>query len=354
MAVKIDDKIPPPTVGFTYNLKRSKSEKEAEFDSLATIKAIKKALNDAGYNVKLLEVNKSLPKKLVNSHLDIIFNIAEGANGRSREAQVPALLDFYNLKFTGSDATTLSVCLDKALTKQVVMSGGIKTPGFQVIKSENFKLNPGLKFPLIVKPNAEGSSKGISKISVVNDAAELKIVVLNLWDMYKQPILVEEYIKGREFTVGVLGNGDDLNVLKPMEVEFLQKSDNSIYDYSVKQDYDDKVNYVCPACLTPMEEAVMTNAARDIFNILDCKDVARIDFRLSDDNELHFIEINPLPGLAPGYSDLPMLAESNGISYDELVKIILQNALKRYGMDLEKLKADASVQKVQAKKLVHF
>ena len=172
--------------------------------------------------------------------------------------------------------------------------------------------------------------------------------------MYKQPILVEEYIKGREFTVGVLGNGDDLNVLKPMEVEFLQKSDNSIYDYSVKQDYDDKVNYVCPARLTPMEEAVMTNAARDIFNILDCKDVARIDFRLSDDNELHFIEINPLPGLAPGYSDLPMLAQSNGISYDELVKIILQNALKRYGMDLEKLKADESVQKVQAKKLVHF
>ena len=354
MAVKTDDKIPPPTVGFTYNLKRSKSEKEAEFDSLATIKAIKKALNDAGYNVKLLEVNKSLPKKLVNSHLDIIFNIAEGANGRSREAQVPALLDFYNLKFTGSDATTLGVCLDKALTKQVVMSGNIKTPAFQLVKGETFKLNPDMKFPLIVKPNAEGSSKGISKISVVNDAAELQMVVMNLWDMYKQPVLVEEYIKGREFTVGVLGNGDDLKALRPMEVEFLQKSDSSIYDYSVKQDYDDKVSYVCPARLTPMEEAVMTNTAKDIFNILDCKDVARIDFRLSDDNELYFIEINPLPGLAPGYSDLPMQAQSNGISYDELVKVILNNALKRYGMDADMLKANQMAQKVQAKKVVHF
>ncbi|MEX1376335.1 MAG: ATP-grasp domain-containing protein [Eubacteriales bacterium] len=328
--LNIDEKDPPPSVGFTFNLKRSKSEEEAEFDSIETIEAIKKSLESNGYKVVLLEVDKSLPEKLLSNHLDIIFNIAEGANGRSREAQVPALLDFFNLKFTGSDATTLCICLDKALCKNVVIPHGVKTPAFQVIESADFVLDKNIKFPVIVKPNAEGSSKGISSVSVVKSKKQLKDLVGYLLSNASQTLLLEEYIKGREFTVGVLGNGSDAYALRPMEIEFLNAAENTVYDYSVKQDYQSKVKYVCPANISDKTEKVMMETAVKIYNILGCKDLSRIDFMLNEKNELYFIEINPLPGLAPGYSDMPMIAEKNGISYESLINMVLSAAIKRY------------------------
>ena len=326
----IDEKDPPPSVGFTFNLKRSKSEEEAEFDSIDTIEAIQKSLEDNGYNVVLLEVDKQLPQKLLSNHLDIIFNIAEGANGRSREAQVPALLDFFKLKFTGSDATTLCICLDKALCKNVLMPHGVVTPAFQVVESADFVLDKKIKFPVIVKPNAEGSSKGISSVSVVESKKQLKNLVETMLSDAPQALLVEEYIKGREFTVGVLGNGSDAYALRPMEIEFVNAPQNTVYDYSVKQDYESKVKYVCPANISAKVEKMIMDTSVKIYNILGCRDISRIDFRLTDKNELYFIEINPLPGLAPGYSDMPMLAEKNGISYDSLVNMVLSAAIKRY------------------------
>ncbi len=335
MIERDEEKELPPSVGLTYNLKRNKTEADAEFDSIETINAIKKALIKSGCSVTLLEVNKSLPKKLLNKHFDIIFNIAEGVNGRSREAQIPALLDFFKLKFTGSDATTLCLCLDKSLAKTIIASGNIKTPASQVVESTDYKLNSKLKFPLIVKPNSEGSSKGISDMSVVKDAKQLKTIVRTLLENYGQPLLIEEYIKGREFTVGVLGNGSDTFVLNPMEIEFIEPKENQIYDYCVKQDFQDKINYVCPPDLGRIVTRNMIESARKIYEILGCKDFARIDFRLSPRNELYFIEINPLPGLTPGYSDMPMIAEKNGISYDELIAMIFTSAMKRYGTDKE-------------------
>lgn len=330
MTAANDEKVPLPSVGFTFNLKRSKSEREAEFDSIDTIKAIEKVLTESGYDVTLLEVSEELPQKLLSKHFDIIFNIAEGENGRSREAQVPALLDFLNLKFTGSDATTLCICLDKALTKHVVLSHNIKTPAFQVVYDREFKLENKLHFPLIVKPNAEGSSKGISSLSIVKNKRELRRLVTTLFETYTQPLLIEEFIEGREFTVGILGNGDDVTVMRPMEIEFLQKKGHNIYDYSVKQDFIGKIEYTCPPKMKPENERLMMETAKKIYNVLGCRDLARVDFRLSTTKGLQFIEINPLPGLAPGYSDMPMIAEKNGIPYAELINTVIKIATERY------------------------
>lgn len=330
MTNKNEEKAPPPSVGFTYNLMRSKSEQESEFDSIETINAIKNSLLSGGYAVTLLEANDSLPSALENNHFDIIFNIAEGVNGRSREAQVPALLDFFNLKFTGSDATTLCVCLDKALTKHILVSHKIKTPAFQLIDSPDFILNPKLIFPLIVKPNAEGSSKGITGTSVANNKTELKKIVNNLFKSYNQPLLIEEFIPGREFTVGIIGNGNDVQVLPPMEVIFLNDEEYNFNHYSIKHDFENKIEYQCPANVSHIINLLIMDTAKKIYNVLGCKDFARIDFRLSPYNELNFLEINPLPGLTPGYSDMPMIAEKNGISYESLINMILSAAIKRY------------------------
>jgi D-alanine-D-alanine ligase len=330
MAVKKEKMGPPHSVGFTYNLKRKKSEEEAEFDSIETIKAIKNALRDNGCSVTLLEVNKSLPRKLLNRKFDIIFNIAEGVNGRSREAQVPALLELYNLKYTGSDSTTLCVCLDKALTKQVVSLQNIKTPAFRLVKNSDIKLCPNLEFPLIVKPNTEGSSKGISDVSIVENENELRLVIKSLYKQYQCELLIEEFIKGREFTVGILGNDNNIQVFRPMEIKFSNSHGYSIYDYNVKQAFENKVTYVCPASISPDVEMLILDTSRKIYEVLGCKDFSRIDFRLTESNELYFIEINPLPGLTPGYSDMPIIAEKNGLSYDSLIMMILSSALTRY------------------------
>ena len=330
MSNKIEEKVPPPSVGFTYNLKRSKSEKEAEYDSIETINAIKNALVNSGYKVTLLEANKSLLRKLQNNHFDIIFNIAEGINGRSREAQIPALLDYFNIKFTGSDATTLGLCLDKALAKHVLVSHNIKTPAFQLIDSPEFTLNSQLTFPLIVKPNTEGSSKGISNISVAHNKVELKKAVRALFESYKEPLLIEEFIHGREFTVGIIGNGKDAHVFPPMEVIFLSDEKDNINHYNIKHDFENKLEYVCPADLSHIVSLKIMDTAKKIYNALGCKDFARIDFRLSQYNELNFLEINPLAGLTPDYSDLPMIAEKCGINYESLISMIISTAIKRY------------------------
>lgn len=333
MAQKSNEIPPPLNVGLTYNLKRDNgSEMDAEYDSIETILAIQNALLKQGHSVTLLEANRGLLNNLLESSVDIIFNIAEGTSGRSREAQVPALLSLYGYQFTGSDATTLCICLDKSLTKRVLMSQKVKTPQFQLISSKEYVLNPKLKFPVIVKPNAEGSSKGITSISIVKDPNELRGTIAKLLSAYNQPMLVEEYIAGREITVGVIGNGEDVTVLRPMEVVFTEKDkEYNVYDYAVKQDYENKIQYVCPAPVTAKIEKLIADTAKKVYEILDCKDFSRMDFRLAG-NQLYFIEINPLAGLAPGYSDFPMLAKANGVEYDELINQILASAIKRYAL----------------------
>lgn len=335
--MKKDIPCPGYRVGITYNVKRGVQSEvediEAEYDSMETIYSIKKALEKLNCTVELMEAEKSLLDCLAKTKVDIVFNIAEGRNGRGREAHIPAIMNFLGIPFTGSDETTLAIALDKNLTKQIVASYGIKTPRSQVIQKRGDKLDHTMKFPLIIKPNSEGSSKGISELSVVSGLAQLEDTIENNMSKYQQPMLIEEFIEGREFTVGIIGNDDETVVFPPMEIKFKSSLDSyKIYSYQVKKNYQQYVEYVCPAELDPSLNRKMTSIARRIYSILGCKDFARLDFRLSNDGEVYFIEINPLPGLAPGYSDYPMIAQFTGIEYDRLIGMILNSALKRYSL----------------------
>jgi D-alanine-D-alanine ligase len=334
-----DDSFPPPLrVGIAYNLKKGAAadaeDMEAEYDSFDTIRAIREALEGAGLSVELLEADDGFVEKVKNAGVDIVFNIAEGTHGRGREAQVPAILNFLGIPFSGSDETTLGLALDKALTKRYLSTYGVETPAYRIVKSPDQSPGPSLRFPLIVKPNSEGSGKGITDLAVVENETQLADVVRNDFRLYGEPMLVEEYIPGREFTVGLLGNGSGLSVFEPMEIRYLSGSrQNQIYSYHVKTNYKKYVEYRCPSDLDPETAGRMNQTAAQIYEALDCRDFARIDFRLSESGVPYFIEINPLPGLAPGYSDYPMLAEFCGMDYGTLILNVLNCALKRYGMD---------------------
>lgn len=332
------ESIPPPlVVGLAYNLKKGivsdAEDIEAEFDSYSTIDALAEVFKAAGIQVELLEADAGFTEKLKNSGIDIVFNIAEGTTGRGREAHVPAILNFLGIPFSGSDETTLCLALDKAMAKRYLSTFGVETPAYQLVKEPVFKPDPSLKYPLIVKPNSEGSSKGISDLAVVDNEEQLLSVMARNFKLYNQPMLIEEFVEGREFTVGILGNGSDIKVFEPMEICYLREERESrIYSYTVKKDYKKYVEYSCPPLLDAITTSKMKEIALEIYKALDCRDFSRIDFRLSKSGIVYFIEINPLPGLAPGYSDYPMLAEFCGTDYGTLVMSVLNSALKRYGM----------------------
>ena len=320
----------PIRVGFTYNVKRkADGDVEAEWDPPETIIAIANALARQGHIVVHLEATPDLPRVLAEADVDLIFNIAEGVEGRNREAQVPALCELLGIPYTGSDSATLAIALDKALGKKVLLQHDILTPKFQVMESHRERLSPDMKFPLIVKPNAEGSSKGIGSTSVVDTEDELRDKVKELIERYRQPALVEEYIAGREFTVGLLGDKRP-RVLPPMEIKF-KKVENlrPVYDYAVKQEWEEYVYYECPAKLTEAEQKAMEKIARATFWALDCRDVARVDMRMDADGRIYVLEVNPLPGLTPDYSDLVLIAKACGMEYDQLIAEIMTGGLRR-------------------------
>jgi D-alanine-D-alanine ligase len=322
-------------VGFTFNMKRVDSkagnDAEAEYDPPETIDAIRSAIESLGHEVVPLEANQSLPERLVDAKVDLVFNIAEGLSGRNREAQVPALCELLGIPYTGSDSATLALALDKALAKRILVQHGIMTPEFQVMQTGREKLVPSLasKWPLIVKPNAEGSSKGIGSTCVVDDEPTLRNMVREIVEKYRQPALVEEYITGREFTVGLLGDKRP-RVLPPMEICFIDKDKpRPVYDFAIKQDWEKHVYYECPAKLLPPELRAVERAARETFVALDCRDVARVDLRMDPRGGLYVLEVNPLPGLTPDYSDLVLIAKAAQIDYRTLIAEILAGGLKR-------------------------
>ncbi len=320
-------------IGFTYNIKRVDSkggdDAEAEYDSPETIAAISDAIASYGHAVVHLEATPDLPRLLAEADVDLVFNIAEGLVGRNREAQVPALCELLGISYTGSDSATLAIALDKALAKKVFKQHGILTPEFQLFETGRERLLPTLKFPVIVKPNAEGSSKGIASTSVFDDEAGMRAAVKVLIEKYRQPALVEQYITGREFTVGLLGERRP-RVLPPMEICFKDKSkERPVYDFVVKQEWAKHVEYKCPAPLTPTEARGMERIARETFDALDCRDFARIDIRMNAQGQFYVFEVNPLPGLTPDYSDLVLIAKAAGMDYRTLIGEILAGGLKR-------------------------
>ena len=325
----------PLRVGFTFNVKRIKPEidgrkdEEAEYDAPSTIQAVREAIAAAGHEVIDLEATSELPNVLAANPVDVVFNMAEGIKGRNREAVVPALLELLDIPYSGSDPAALSIALDKALAKRIVRQHGILTPNFITLQTGKERLPRELRFPLIVKPVAEGSSKGVHHTSVVETETELREAAREMIAKYDQPALVEDYIAGREFTVGLLGERRP-KVLPPMEVVFLSTEKHPVYSFEYKQDWSSKIRYDVPASLEPAQLKALERAARECFIALGCRDVARVDFRMDDQGKVYFLESNPLPGLTPGWSDLVLIAKAAGIEYDALIAEILSGAIRRY------------------------
>ncbi len=327
----------PLRVGFTFNVKRIKPradgahDSEAEYDAPTTLQAIREAIAANGHEVIDLEATPDLPMLLAATPVDVVFNIAEGFRGRNRESQVPAILELLDIPYTGSDPATLSLALDKGLAKKVVRAAGIDTPNFQLMTTGRERLDKQFtRWPLMVKPVAEGSSKGVVKKSVCHSENELREVVKELVERYDQPALIEEYIGGREFTVGLLGERRP-KVLPPMEIVFTDTSDKTpVYKFEDKLEVNDRIRYEVPAKLEEAQLERVKAAARGAFMALGCRDVARIDFRMADNGRFYFLECNPLPGLTPGWSDLVLIAQGEGMDYRTLIGEILSGAIARY------------------------
>ncbi len=325
-------------VGITYNLKKDFLPQQnqpvdflEEFDSEDTINAIGNVLASEGHEVIKLGGDTGLIDRLKQTPVDMVFNIAEGLQGRNREAHIPALLEFLGVPYTGSDPLTLSLTLDKSMAKRIVMSEGISTPSFKKIKKMEDLDGLELRYPLFVKLSEEGSSKGIRLDSRVRDLKALEEKTRWLLEKYGPPILVEEFIQGPEFTVGILGN-EDPSVLGVMQIEIKGiPLDEGIYSLEIKREWEEKVRYHCPPPVdSPLLKKIEEVALRS-YRALDCRDVSRVDIRIGKDGIPYFLEINPLPGLSPIYGDLVIMARQMGWEYAKLIKTIFHHALKRYG-----------------------
>jgi len=325
-------------VGITYNLKKEFSQREnqpidllEEFDSEETIDAIREVLESEGHEVIKLGGDTGLIDRLRQTPVDIVFNIAEGLEGRNREAHIPALLEFLNIPYTGSDPLTLSVTLDKAMAKRIVVSHDIPTPRFKKVERMEDLDGLDLRYPLFVKLCYEGSSKGVRLDSKILGPRSLEEKTRSLLGIYGSPLLVEEFVKGPEFTVGVIGN-EHPSVLGVMQIEIKGRPpEESIYSLEIKREWQEKVRYHCPPLIDqPLIKKVEEVALRS-YRALDCRDVSRVDIRVGEDHTPYFLEINPLPGLSPVYGDLVIMARSMGWDYARLVKTIFHQALKRYG-----------------------
>src|ERR1700686_843509 len=317
----------------------------AEWDSPTTIAAVESALSKLGKVVRL-EANQDFPERLRETKPNIVFNIAEGFYGVNREAHVPAICEFFGIPYSGSDPFTLTLCLDKARTKETLTFHGIPTPRFAVVeKLEDLDVAAeGLDLPLFVKPLHEGSSKGITDSNLCWDRSRLLSQAKFLLENYKQPVLVEEYLPGKEFTCAVLGNGDEATVLPlvGMNFESLPKGALSIYSFDAKFVWDHPETpldiFQCPARITSELQASIERVTLDAFRVLGCRDWARIDVRLDADGRPNVLEVNPLPGILPDPADnscLPKAARAAGIGYEELIQNCLKYAAARQGGDLD-------------------
>ncbi|MFH1046628.1 MAG: ATP-grasp domain-containing protein [Candidatus Omnitrophota bacterium] len=331
-------------VALVYNIKQAKKPGLAadycsEFDSQETIDAVVQAISSAGHEVLLVGADEHFLDWLKNNRVDIVFNMAEGKSGPGREAEVPALLDFLHIPYTGSGVLTMALALDKAMTKRIFTSYGIPTPRFQLFKQQDEQLRPDLHFPLIVKPNCEGSAKGIHATSVVKSPDRIAEEVARIKKLYRQDVLVEEFIEGIEVTVGILGNNPPA-ILPVLEIDFshCKNSGESFYSWEVKeyQGVDSRYpdpQFFCPARLAKEQEEGVKKVALQAHQALGCLDISRVDIRLSSESIPYVLEINPLPGLDPKESNLTRMTQSAGMRYADLINAILDNALERYQLN---------------------
>jgi D-alanine-D-alanine ligase len=337
----------------------------ADLDSETTVEALQAAIEAGGHTCLFYEGDATLYEKLRDRRPDLCFNISEGHFGDGREAQVPALLEMLRLPYTGSRVLTLALALDKPMTKRVLMWHDLPTPAMQTFESPDEALDDDMLFPLFVKPAREGTGMGVSAKSIVNTDAELREQLDYIINRYKQTALVERFIAGREVTVGLVGNisgvaarrlpsrfyaagnrdfstaglaalkAGGMTFLPPMEVDLAPyRESDAVYSNRLKTDLADQVGYLCPAPLEGDQVRELNWLTAAVFRVIGCHDVARVDFRLDESDNLkpYILEVNPLPGLTPGVSDLVIEAAAHGISHTELVNLILEAAIIRYGL----------------------
>jgi D-alanine-D-alanine ligase len=328
-------------IGLTYDLRSEYlaagygDEETAEFDRESTIDALASAIERNGHRVDRIGNARQLTERLVrNDRWDLVFNICEGLRGLGREAQVPAILDLYEIAYTFSDPLVMSVSLHKGMTKAVLRDAGIPTPRYRVIDDKNDADGTAtdgqdLAFPVFAKPVAEGTGKGVTPASKVKSLDELWPTCEALLARYKQPALVEEYLPGREFTVGLVGTGREAKVIGTLEIVLLDSAEPEVYSYVNKENCEELVEYRPVHADRDAEVAATEQIALAAWKALGCRDAGRIDMRSDAAGKPQFIEVNPLAGLHPAHSDLPMICTAIGMPYDELIRQIIDSAATR-------------------------
>lgn len=326
------------SVGLTYDLKTDYKFKagdppdaNAEFDHPSTIDVIAEAIESGGYKVKRIGNVLSLLDKIDKLNVDIVFNISEGLTGRNRESQVPMLLEMARVPFVGADALTLALTLDKVMAKKVFIAEKIPTPKFFEIKNTESLNTDHLKFPLIVKPRFEGSSKGLSENSRVENKEGLTAQAEYIINTYQQPALVEEFISGQEFTVVVIGNGQpEALPIVQIKIDGKLKLNDKFYTFS--RITSNRLEYICPAHINNDLKNRISELAIKTYNAVECRDFGRIDFRVDNDGNVYVLEINPLPSLSTE-DVFPLVAKEVGLSYNEIIGKILKVALTRHNLN---------------------
>lgn len=323
-------------IGLTYDLRDEylaegySEEETAEFDRRETIEAIEEALWAHGFRTDRIGSIRALVSRLASgSRWDMVFNIAEGLYGFGREAQVPALLEAYGIPYTFSDPLVLSMALHKGMAKHVLRDSRIPTPDFIVIETEEDIVRVKMPFPLFAKPVAEGTGKGITSASKITSQDALRRVCRNLLTAFRQPVLIESFLPGRELTVGIVGTGKESVVLGVMEIHLKSRAEGNAYSFKNKEHYEKLVAY-------EIVDDAMAIDARDTalaaWRCLGCRDAGRIDLRADAGGRPNVMEINPLAGLHPVHSDLPIICKLKGIPYQELISMIMRSATKRVNM----------------------
>lgn len=320
-------------IGMTYDLRDDyiaqgfTAEEAAEFDSLRTIEAIETALRKQGHEVERIGHIQALVKALAaGKRWDLVFNICEGVSGIGREAQVPALLEAYGIPYTFSSPEVMVTTMDKGMAKRIVRDHGVPTAGFAVLTCKEDIAKLDLPYPLFVKPIAEGTGKGVSAASRVENKKALEKMTLELLARFNQPVLAETFLSGREFTVGIIGAGTKAKVVGVLEVSLRDGAEAWCHSYHNKENCEELVDYVLAKDKDAKAAAEVALAA---WRALECRDAGRIDIRFDGNGVPNFIEANPMAGLNPGHSDLPILAEQAGTSYDDLIAMIVKEAMPR-------------------------
>jgi len=329
-------------IAVILNTRKKDSEFEIEYDPPHTIQLIKHGIEQTENDYEFIEADENVFENLKKIKPDLVFNRAEGIRGESRESHIPAMLEMLKIPYVGSNVLTTAIGLNKTWAKKCLAYHKILTPKFVTVSDIREIADFDVTFPVILKPNEEGSSIGINEDNVVFDMQNLKIKLQTLLDTYKQSILVEQFIQGREFSVGLLGRqGENPEVFSILEIDYskLPKEIGNVFGQRAKTKYGSLDHYICPAKIPKDLKKRLQTISIDIWKYLDIRDFGRIDFRMNNKNQIYFLEINPLPGMDfdlenNDFSFYPYMAMKSGYNYDQLIQYILESACYRYGLKL--------------------